>query len=95
MYGGVCVLVRRFSCGTVCQMTVCSRMDDITENLFQPFIAGEVKRVGWPRPYSCGIKASDWPPYPLRSHDAPQSIHHITVARVWFWLKALHAGLQQ
>lgn len=76
-------------------MTVCSRMDGITENLLQSFIAGEVKCVGWPRPYSCGIKASDWPPYTLRFHDAPESIHHITVAGIRFWLKALHAGLQQ
>lgn len=81
--------------GTVRQMTVRSWMDDITEDLFQPFVTGEVKCVGWPRPYSCNIQTPDWPPDSLRPHDSPQSVHHVTVAGSWLWLKALHARLQQ
>ncbi len=81
--------------GTIRQMTVRSRMDDITEDLFQPFVTGEVKSMSWPRPYSCNIQTPDWPPDSLRPHDLPQSVHHVTVAGSWLGLKALHARLQQ
>lgn len=87
----VCLRSRRHF--TVSKVAVGSGMDGVAQGELDLLVAGEIKRVGWPRPHRQHVHAPDWPPHTLGLNYLPQRVHHVPVARPWLRVQALHASL--
>lgn len=64
---------------TIGNMAVSSILNDITQGIFDPFIAGKVEGMGRSSPQHGDIKASQWSEDPLCLDDPLQSLIHSPV----------------
>lgn len=78
---------------TVGKVAVGSGVDGVAQGELELLVAGEIERVGWPRPHRQHVHAPDRPPHPLGPDDLPERVHHVAVVRPRLRLQALHAGL--
>lgn len=74
-------------------MAVSSILNDITQGMFGPFIAGKVEGMGRPRPQHGDIKASQRSEDPLCLDDPLQSLVHSPVLCIRVRLQTLHPCL--
>lgn len=74
-------------------MAIGSRVEGVAQHLLQFLVAGEVERVGGPRPRCRDVHPPHGPPDALGPRDARQGICHVTVASSRLRLQTLHAGL--